>query len=104
GSCALADILREASVTIRGAALAVQEALHSALAQICDHVGQLVFFARAIRGDAWKNLSIPLGQSEEFNRNAIHQDPASHAALIVARLGSEGSGGSGGSGSKGSPR
>ena len=27
--------------------------------------------------------SIPRGQSEEFNRNAIHQDPASHQKLIA---------------------
>src|SRR4051812_6237969 len=60
----LTDDHLQQTVTIRGQAFAVHDALHRALAHICYHVGQLVFLAKAIRGDAWKNLSIPLGQSE----------------------------------------
>ena len=45
--------------------------------------GQLVFLARSFRGESWKNLSIPLGKSEEANRNPALQDPAAHAAAIA---------------------
>lgn len=82
----LTDDHLQQTVTIRSQSFAVHDALHRSLAHICYHVGQLVFLAKALRGEDWKNLSIPLGKSEEANRNAIHQDPASHAALIAAAL------------------
>ena len=100
------DHLRQ-TVTIRSQPFEVYDALHRSLAHIAYHVGQLVFLARALRGEQWKNLSIPLGKSEEANRNPVHQDPGSHAAAIADRLGSVGSIGSEGSlgsGSKGPPR
>jgi uncharacterized damage-inducible protein DinB len=74
------------TVTIRGQSFAVHDALHRSLAHICYHVGQLVFLAKGFRGEEWKNLSIPLGRSEEANRNPAHQDPASHAASIAAAV------------------
>lgn len=83
---ALTDDHLHQIITIRGQPFPVHDALHRSLAHICYHVGQLVFLAKSYRGDEWKNLSIPLGKSEEFNRNAIHQDPASHQALIAAAL------------------
>jgi len=80
------------TVTIRGQSIAVHDALHRALGHICYHVGQLVFLAKSFRGQEWKNLSIPLGKSEEANRNPGHQDPGSHAekiAAVIARPGSK---------------
>jgi Protein of unknown function (DUF1572) len=82
----LTDDHLQQTVVIRGQSFTVNEALIRALAHICYHVGQLVFLAKMFRRETWKNLSIPLGQSETFNKNAIHQDPASHAALIAGRL------------------
>jgi hypothetical protein len=82
----LNDEQLQQTVTIRGQAFAVHDALHRSLAHICYHVGQLVFLAKMFRRETWKNLSIPLGQSETFNKNAIHQDPASHATLIAGRV------------------
>jgi hypothetical protein len=79
----LADDQLNQTVTIRRQSFAVHDALHRALAHVSYHVGQLVFLAKQFRGEEWKNLSIPRGQSEEFNRNAIHQDPASHEKLIA---------------------
>lgn len=79
----LNDDYLQRTVTIRGQSFAVHDALHRSLAHICYHVGQLVFLAKSFRGDAWTNLSIPLGKSEEANRNPAHQDPASHAARIA---------------------
>jgi hypothetical protein len=85
----LTDDDLQRTVTIRRQSFAVHDALHRSLAHICYHVGQLVFLAKSFRGEAWKSLSIPLGQSEQFNQNAIHQDPASQAALIARRLGTK---------------
>ena len=79
----LTDDQLQQTVAIRGQSFAVHDALHRALAHICYHVGQLVFLVKSFRGDAWKNLSIPLGKSEEWNRNPTHQDPAAHADAIV---------------------
>lgn len=53
------------SVTIRGSALSVAEALHRSLAHISYHVGQIVFLAKAMRGTHWQYLSIPPGKSSE---------------------------------------
>jgi hypothetical protein len=64
----LTDDHLQQTVTIRGQSFAVHDALLRALAHICYHVGQLVFLVKSFRGDAWKNLSIPLGRSEEANR------------------------------------
>src|SRR5262245_41309968 len=72
------------TISIRGQSFAVHDALHRALAHICYHVGQLVFLAKSYRGEEWRNLSIPLGKSEEANRNPGHQDPDSHAKMLAA--------------------
>jgi len=58
-----ADLAR--SVTIRGSALSVPEALHRSLAHVAYHVGQIVFMAKAMRGTDWQYLSIPPGKSSE---------------------------------------
>src|SRR5258705_4160118 len=62
----LTDDHLQQMVTIRGQSFAVHDALHRSLAHICYHVGQLVFLSKMFRREQWKNLSIPLGQSEIF--------------------------------------
>ena len=57
------------TVIIRGHPLSVSEALHRSLAHISYHVGQIVLLAKSMRGADWENLSIPPGQSAEYNRN-----------------------------------
>jgi hypothetical protein len=64
----LADRDLERSVVIRACPLSVSEALHRSLAHISYHVGQIVFMAKTMRGAAWEYLSIPPGQSAEYNR------------------------------------
>jgi len=61
------DLLR--TVTIRGVHFQVHEALHRLLAHTSYHVGQIVYLAKSFRGSEWKTLSIPLGKSEQYNRN-----------------------------------
>ena len=56
------------TVTIRTQPMAVHDALHRSLAHVSYHVGQIVYIAKALRGDKWKYMSIPPGKSEEFNR------------------------------------
>jgi putative acetyltransferase len=71
------------TVTIRGQPLRVIEALHRALAHVSYHVGQVVALARQLRGEAWRFLSIPPGQSEQYNARPTMEKPAAHAGSLV---------------------
>ena len=62
-------------VTIRGETFRVHEALHRLLAHTSYHVGQIVYLAKSFRADEWNSLSIPLGQSREYNRNPTREKP-----------------------------
>ena len=72
---ALSDDDLERSVTIRGQALSVLEALLRSLAHASYHVGQIVYAAKAARGDDWTYLSIPPGKSDEYNQNPTLERP-----------------------------
>jgi hypothetical protein len=56
----------ERTITIRGEEHTVLQALNRALMHYVQHIGQIIFLAKHIRGAAWKSLSIPRGKSEEF--------------------------------------
>lgn len=73
------------TITIRGVNFTVQEALHRALGHAAYHVGQMVFLAKAIRGDAWECLTIPRGASAAYNQNPAFDRPASHSAALNAK-------------------
>jgi len=75
----LTDADLSKSVTIRGVALSVHEALHRSLAHTCYHVGQIVYVAHAIRGRDWRYLSIPPGQSDAYNANPTAETAQAHA-------------------------
>jgi hypothetical protein len=79
---ALTDADLAETITIRRQPLRIDEALHRSLAHSAYHVGQIVFVAKAMRGEGWKCLSIPRGMSEVFNRKAAAsgmQTAAAHA-------------------------
>jgi uncharacterized damage-inducible protein DinB len=61
-----ADLL--GTVTIRGEAYTVLAALERQATHYAYHSGQLVQLAKHLRGEAWQNLSVPRGQSEQFNQ------------------------------------
>jgi hypothetical protein len=61
-----ADLVR--TVTIRGEAHSVMQAINRQLAHYPHHVGQIVFLAKHFAGDRWQSLSVPRNQSAEFNR------------------------------------
>ena len=62
-------------MTIRGQPLSVTEALHRSLSHASYHVGQIVFLAKSICGPRWEYLSIPPGQSREYNKDPAHEKP-----------------------------
>jgi hypothetical protein len=54
------------TVTIRGEAHTVLQAVNRQIAHYAQHTGQIVFLAKHLRSSEWKTLSIPRGRSEEF--------------------------------------
>ena len=62
-----ADLPR--TVSVRGVAASVGEALERSLAHTSYHVGQMTFLGKMLRRDQWKSLSIPLGGSVAYNAN-----------------------------------
>ncbi|KAA0135412.1 DUF1572 domain-containing protein [Gimesia chilikensis] len=56
------------TVYIRGDAHTVPLAIQRSLGHTCYHVGQIVQVARIQAGDDWNTLTIPRGQSEQFNK------------------------------------
>src|ERR1700733_1168535 len=61
-----ADLTR--TVTIRGEAHSVMQAINRQLAHYPQHVGQIVLLAKHFTGDRWQSLSVPRKGSAEFNR------------------------------------
>ena len=80
------DTLTDAELTrtvmIRQQPLSVQEALFRSLAHAAYHVGQVVAAARAQLGDTWRFLSIPPGQSDQYNLTPRSEKPAAHAEVL----------------------
>jgi hypothetical protein len=56
------------TVTIRGEAHSVMQAINRQVAHYSYHCGQILFLAKQLCHDRWKNLSVPRGSSTEFNR------------------------------------
>ena len=63
---ALTDSDLTRTVTIRGEAHSVLQAITRQLAHYAYHVGQIVFLAKHLRSAQWKSLSIPRGGSVAF--------------------------------------
>jgi len=70
-SLSTADL--ERTVFIRGEEHTVPLALQRSLGHSCYHVGQIVQLARVMAGDNWTTLTIPRGQSEQFNAKSWGQ-------------------------------
>jgi hypothetical protein len=68
------DFMR--TVTIRGQAMTVLEALLRNATHVAMHIGQIILLARVSAGDEWKTLSIPRGQSRQFNEQMAREHPA----------------------------
>lgn len=68
------------TVTIRGEAHSVMQAIHRQVAHYACHCGQIVLLAKHFKQDQWQSLSIPRGRSEEFNRRALSGEPTGASA------------------------
>ena len=60
------DLLK--TVTVRGEALTVTQALLRQMAHYSYHIGQIVFIAKHIRQAHWNSLSIPKNQSAHHGK------------------------------------
>jgi uncharacterized damage-inducible protein DinB len=56
------------TVTIRGEAHSVLQAINRQLAHYPHHVGQIILLAKHFARDRWQSLSVPRRGSAEFNR------------------------------------
>ena len=67
----LTDADLERIVKIRGQELSVHEALCRSVAHAASHVGQIVLLARILATNDWQWISIPKGQSQQYNQNPV---------------------------------
>ena len=68
---ALTDADLERQVTIRGEPHTVHQALCRSVAHTANHVGQIILLARILAEGEWQSLSIPRGQSKNFNQRML---------------------------------
>ena len=61
-----ADLQR--SITIRGEAHSVMQAINRQVAHYAYHCGQIVLLAKHFKSDQWQTVSIPRRKSAEYNR------------------------------------
>ena len=61
-------------IYIRNEGQSVMEAIQRQLAHYPHHVGQIIYQAKVIRGDKFKSLSIPKGNSDVFNKEKFDQE------------------------------
>lgn len=64
------------SVIIRHEPHTVVQAINRQLTHYATHVGQIVFLAKHLKSADWKTLSVPRGQSEQFNQQMKAQPNA----------------------------
>jgi hypothetical protein len=64
------------TIYIRQEALTVIDAINRQMAHYPYHIGQIVYVGRMIKNEDWKNLSIPKGNSNQYNQSKDVKDPA----------------------------
>ena len=69
------DLLR--TITIRGESHTVLQALQRQTTHYAYHIGQIVLLARQATGPGWRSLSIPRGQSKQYE---VAKDGSSYLA------------------------
>jgi len=72
----LTDADLQRPVMIRGEAHSVYKAISRQVAHYAGHAYQILLLAKHFKGADWRTLSIPRGQSEEFNRKMLAQQRA----------------------------
>jgi len=56
------------TISIRGEAHSVMQAINRQMGHYSYHCGQIVFLAKHLQHEAWEPLTIPRGKSADFNR------------------------------------
>lgn len=69
----LTDSDLEKEIYIRNQGHTVVEAINRQLAHYPYHIGQIVFLGKMLCNENWKSLSIPKGNSDEFNTSKFAQ-------------------------------
>jgi hypothetical protein len=64
----LADADMSRTVTIRGEAHSVMQAINRQIAHYAYHCGQIVLLAKHFKGPEWKSLSVPRNRSADVNQ------------------------------------
>jgi hypothetical protein len=59
------------TITIRGEAHSVMQAINRQVAHYANHAGQIVMLAKHFAGSQWKPLTIPRGKSAEFLQRVV---------------------------------
>jgi hypothetical protein len=67
----LTDADLQATVYIRQEPHSIYKAISRQVAHYAGHAYQILLLAKHFKGAEWRTLSIPRGQSEEFNRRMI---------------------------------
>ncbi|RMB63381.1 DUF1572 domain-containing protein [Dokdonia sinensis] len=60
-------------IFIRNQEHTIPEAINRQMMHYAYHVGQIVYIGRMAKGDHWKSLSIPKGDSQAFNKKKFDQ-------------------------------
>ena len=68
------------TVSIRGEAHTIVQAINRQLTHYAYHIGQIVFLAKHFRSSEWKSLSIPRNRSAEFNAKKSEQGGTAETA------------------------
>jgi Protein of unknown function (DUF1572) len=64
-----ADLVR--TITIRGEAHSVMQAINRQMAHYAYHCGQIVLLAKHFQHDKWRSLSVPRAKSADFNKRVL---------------------------------
>jgi hypothetical protein len=64
----LSDADMGRTITIRGEAHSVMQAINRQLGHYANHIGQIVLLAKHFARDRWQTLSVPKNKSAEFNK------------------------------------
>jgi hypothetical protein len=64
-----ADLVR--TITIRGEAHSVMQAINRQIAHYAYHCGQIVLLAKHFQHDRWRSLSVPRAKSADFNKRVL---------------------------------
>jgi Protein of unknown function (DUF1572) len=59
------------TITIRGEAHSVMQAINRQIAHYSCHCGQIIFLAKHLQAENWKCLTVPRRASADFNRKVL---------------------------------